>query len=114
MHQPQADEPAAAATAGRLEDRPQQNQTRDEGSSDQEPAQGVVLGEIVKTAREKIRVSLNSFKGYRYLDLRVFAIYPDGDRPTKQGITVKPSSIPGLRALLQLAEELARREGLIP
>jgi Transcriptional Coactivator p15 (PC4) len=114
MREPHTSGPAAAATAGRPEDRPEATQTGAEDRTAIGTAQGVVIGEIPKNAREKLRVSFAEFRGYRFLDLRIYAIYPDGDRPTKTGLTVRPAQIPSLRAMLQLAEESARREGMIP
>jgi hypothetical protein len=61
---------------------------------------------IPKNNMEEIRVMWSEYKGYRYLDIRVYAEV-DGktDRmPTKKGIALRPDLIPELVKALEGAQ----------
>jgi hypothetical protein len=64
-----------------------------------------VIGEIQKNKREKIIVSANEFKGYKYVDLRVH--YNDGEsaeyKPSKKGIAIKPELVEDIIKMIQEA-----------
>ena len=48
-----------------------------------------IIGEIQKNQKEKIIVSVNEFKGHRYVDLRIHFEGDDGEYvPTKKGIAI--------------------------
>ena len=56
-----------------------------------------VIHEFNRNSTEKVRFSLNSFKGHEYADLRIFYETDEGEwRPTKKGLTVS----------IELVEEL--------
>lgn len=58
---------------------------------------------IEKSQTEQIRVQWSEYKGYRYLDIRLFAELPNSHErtPTKKGITLKPELVPELIEALQ-------------
>lgn len=61
-----------------------------------------------KSATEQVQVSLNTFKGKTYVDLRIYYKASDGEyRPTKKGITVSPELLPELgEAIRKLIEKV--------
>lgn len=70
------------------------------------------IGSITKNDRESIVVALRTFKGHRFVDLRIHATRVDGEKvPTAKGLTLKPSALPELAQILGVAHEVARREG---
>ena len=65
-----------------------------------------------KNAREDIAVALRTYKGYRFIDLRLMASTPDGGTtPTAKGVTLKAGSLPELIGLLQRAHLAAVEAG---
>lgn len=47
-----------------------------------------VLGEVVKNDRERIRISIEEYRGNRFCDVRVFFEDAQGEwKPTRKGIT---------------------------
>jgi hypothetical protein len=72
------------------------------------------IGEIKKNAKEVVRLSLRSYKGSAFLDVRIWYMDSDGDlKPSSKGVTLRPSLIPELSAVLRSAEEQARARGLL-
>lgn len=69
---------------------------------------------IPKNAREEFRVALRTFKGYRNLDLRVFADNGVERVATGKGVSIKPENLGAVIRALQEAEAAARSEGLLP
>jgi len=70
---------------------------------------GIVVDSFDKNAREQIRVSINEFKGNRYIDIRVFFKDPDGTQylPSNKGVTLSHIKYPQLLdAILQVGEAL--------
>jgi hypothetical protein len=71
-----------------------------------------VIGTIRKNAQQDIAVSLRTYKGYRFVDLRLMASTPDGGTtPTAKGVTLKAGSVPELIGLLQRAHVAAVEAG---
>lgn len=61
----------------------------------------MLIGEIQKNSTEKIRVSLSEYKGYQFIDVRVYFEDDSGEwKPTKKGITVSKDNIEPLVKLL--------------
>ena len=61
----------------------------------------MMIGEIQKNATERIRVSVSEYKGYTYLDLRIFFENDSGEwMPTKKGVTISKDNIESLISLL--------------
>ena len=70
-----------------------------------------IIGTMRKNAREDIAVALRTYKGYRFVDLRLMASKPDGGTtPTAKGVTLKAGSLPEL-GLLQRAHVAALEAG---
>ena len=68
-----------------------------------------LIGEIQKNQKEKIMVSVNEFKGNKFVDLRVH--YEDevsGEyKPTKKGISLSKKVVPEvIELIMQGLEEL--------
>lgn len=62
-----------------------------------------VVYSFSKNALEEVRASITSFKGKKYLDIRIYYKTDDGDyKPSKKGITLSP-------ALIDEIEEAVRR-----
>ena len=65
-----------------------------------------LIASIPRTETEQIQVSINEFKGKKYLDLRVFYTTDSGSSwlPTKKGVTVYPENIDLLIGAIQSAK----------
>jgi hypothetical protein len=61
----------------------------------------MLIGEIQKNTTERIRVSVSEYRGYTFLDVRVYYEDDNGEwKPTKKGITVSKDNIESLIKLL--------------
>jgi hypothetical protein len=68
---------------------------------------GVPVHVIPKGPREQIRISLNEYRGFDYIDIRSFYLSDHGYRPSKKGVTLKKDLYPELfRGIMQLGETL--------
>lgn len=64
--------------------------------------EGIKLGEIVKSETDKIVVSVNAYKGHRYVDVRTYFQGDDGNYlPTKKGVTFSPKFIEAMIKILK-------------
>lgn len=61
-----------------------------------------------KNALEEVRVSISTYKGRKYLDIRVFYQGDDGEyKPSKKGVALSPELLPELEtAIKKLKDEL--------
>lgn len=77
------------------------------------PDQERLIAAIAKNSRERIAIALRSYKGHRFVDIRVQ--FADGGewRPTGKGVGVKPEILDDLIDALAQAREAARGEGLL-
>ena len=75
-----------------------------------------ILHTFPKNSIEEVRISLTSFKGQEYLDVRVFYRADDGEfRPTKKGVTINMELIPDLlEGLAKVREALGEEENALP
>lgn len=65
----------------------------------------MLLGEIQKNSTEKIRVTLSEYKGYQFIDIRVYFEADNGEwKPTKKGIAISPDKIDEIISLLKEAK----------
>lgn len=65
----------------------------------------MAVGEIQKNALEKIIVSTGSYKGYDFVDVRVYYQDKDGEwKPTRKGVAVPPDRLEELIELLKKAQ----------
>jgi hypothetical protein len=70
---------------------------------------GILVDSFEKNAREEIRLSINEFKGNKYIDIRVFFKGANGTEylPSKKGVTVSAGKYPALlEAIVQVGEAL--------
>ena len=77
---------------------------------------GPVIARIPKSAREEVRVSLETWRGRHSIDVRVYAQLadPSGEIvPTKKGASLPIAKLPELITALQDAKSEAARLGLI-
>ena len=75
------------------------------------------IAAIEKNNTEELRVTLNEFKGRRYLDIRTY-IDPYADEgqgrvPTKKGVTCPLAKLPELITALQDAQAQIEAQGLV-
>lgn len=76
----------------------------------------VVVATLEKNARERLRISLDHWRGHDLVDLRVCVPLAEHDRtlvPTKAGVSVRVALLPELIESLQAAEVAARAQGLL-
>ena len=74
---------------------------------------GKLIAEFKKNASDYVRVSLSTFKGYRFIDLRVYTTTDAGELvATKKGITVAPDLWDDFRAAVAAAEQELEAAGL--
>jgi hypothetical protein len=76
----------------------------------------IVIAELRKNARERVRIALDEWQGHHLIDIRVttqFAEAVDVWAPTKKGLSVNVSMLPALREALAAAEARALELGLI-
>jgi hypothetical protein len=70
---------------------------------------------VPKNAREEIKISLEEFKGHKFIDMRVYLKANDGQAPlpTKKGLAVNPSLWPQFRAALAQVDRALIEEKLL-
>jgi hypothetical protein len=76
----------------------------------------VVIGELQKNRRERLRIALDEWQGHRLVDLRIttqLAESADVWSPTKKGVSINVAHLPALVRALTVAEAKARELGLI-
>ncbi|MDR5756350.1 transcriptional coactivator p15/PC4 family protein [Caballeronia sp. LZ035] len=72
-------------------------------------SQEQVVIDIQKSPTQRIRVSHRSFKGRRYVDVRLLVVNAAGDFvPTQKGLMVRPELLPQVIQGLTLASQEAR------
>lgn len=65
-----------------------------------------ILHEFKRNPEETLRVSLSTFKGRKYIDVRIFYEDANGElQPTKKGITVTPELWDEFRKGIAAAEQ---------
>ncbi len=68
---------------------------------------GLPVHVFERSASEQIRISLNEFRGFEYIDIRVFFASEDGYRPTRRGLTLRKDLYPELfRGIVELGGAL--------
>jgi len=76
----------------------------------------VIIAELEKNRRERVRVALDQWQGHNLLDLRVTTQLTEGTdawMATKKGVSVNVVMLPDLLAALVKAEAKARELGWI-
>jgi hypothetical protein len=64
-----------------------------------------------KNVLEEVRVSLEEYKGNRYIDLRVYFKADDEFKPSKKGLTLSPDLLPELEQAVQKLKEAIGQGG---
>ena len=73
-----------------------------------------LIATIEKNSREEIRVSLDDWRGYDLVSVRVFYRRRDGEPlPTKKGITFDVKLLPEIIEVLEAARAAAIEEGCL-
>ena len=66
----------------------------------------MLIGEIQKNLKERIRVSIEEYRGHKFIDLRVYFEAENGEwKPTKKGIALNGDSIDAVIEALQKARK---------
>ena len=61
----------------------------------------ILIAEMAKNRRERLRVAIDTYKGHEVVDIRAFVEGPDGTpRPTRIGLTLRTALLPELVAAL--------------
>ena len=64
-----------------------------------------ILTTVSRSDTERIQVSINEYRGKKYLDLRVYYTTDDGMNwnPTKKGVTFSPDKLNELKTAIEQA-----------
>lgn len=70
-------------------------------------AEKLHLASIERNATEELQISINEYKGKKYVDMRIFYTTDEGDswNPTKKGVTIAPDKIEDVKVALTKAQE---------
>lgn len=77
-------------------------------------SEGVLIHELEKNKRQRVRVCLKQFKGHELVDVRIFAGLNEATNlpfPTREGISLRLAQLPELIGPLQFALSEAKRLG---
>ena len=67
-----------------------------------------IIGTVAKNTRESVAVMLRTFKGHRFVDVRVMVANGEGgSTPTGKGVALKAGALPELIELLGRAHKAA-------
>ena len=74
--------------------------------------EGKQLAVIPRTETEQLQISLKSYKGREYLDLRIFYTTDGGSSwlPTKKGVTISPDNLETLKEAVDEAMKELMKE----
>ena len=64
-----------------------------------------ILATVPRSATEEVQISINEYRGKKYLDLRVYYTTDDGLNwsPTKKGVTFSPDKLNELKDAVEKA-----------
>ncbi|WP_176043619.1 transcriptional coactivator p15/PC4 family protein [Burkholderia vietnamiensis] len=67
-----------------------------------EPEQlGTLIAELQKNSRERLRITVDQYRGHEYVGIRIWFVGEDGQyRPSRSGVTLKPALLPQLMQAL--------------
>jgi len=81
------------------------------GNGDSSDDFGIPIYVIQKTKKEQIRININEYHGFKYIDIRSFYLLNDQYKPSKKGITFKTDLYQEmLQAIVELGEALGYTE----
>lgn len=71
-----------------------------------------MLAVIPRTATEQLQISVSTYKGNQYLNMRIFYTTDDGQswNPTKKGVTFGKDALKTLEEAVQKAKEIMLTE----
>jgi hypothetical protein len=65
----------------------------------------MLIGEIIKTSSERLRITVEEYKGNTFVDLRIYyCTDEDAWKPTKKGVAIKPATLDEVIGLLKKAQ----------
>jgi hypothetical protein len=69
--------------------------------------ESILVHSFMKNALEEIRVSVSTYKGKKYVDLRVYYQDDNGEyKPSKKGIAISPELLPELENAIGKLKEI--------
>ncbi len=69
--------------------------------------ESILVHSFMKNALEEIRVSVSTYKGKKYVDLRVYYQDDNGEyKPSKKGIAISPELLPELENSIGKLKEI--------
>ena len=69
----------------------------------------MLIGEVEKNARERVRITVEEFKGHKFVDLRVYYLDREGTgKPTPKGIALTENIIDEVMGLLTRGHKALR------
>ena len=72
-----------------------------------------IVHEFKRNAEETLRMSLSTFRGKTYVDIRLFYTDPNGElQPTKKGVTITPELWDEFRSGIANLEETLQAKNL--
>lgn len=73
----------------------------------------ITVATIGKNQRDEVRVVLDTFKGQRLVDVRVFSAFTSSSivMPTKRGVSLQAGLLPELIEALSMARDKAEEMG---
>lgn len=77
------------------------------------PDEQKVLASFPRNSEETMQISVSTFKGRTYVDIRLYFADAEGQlKPTKKGVTVTPELWDRFREALRVAEEELQKRNL--
>jgi len=71
-----------------------------------------VIDSFRRTPTEEVRATLRTYRGRRYMDVRVYYLDDEGEfRPTKKGVNLSVEYVPELTAMIGKLVKAAAEEG---
>ncbi|MCL6622899.1 MAG: transcriptional coactivator p15/PC4 family protein [Syntrophobacterales bacterium] len=73
----------------------------------------VLVGELTKSPRQTLKISLRTYKGRRFVDIRTFSPLVEGGepKPTARGVSVSPEMWPRFREVLARVDQALCEKG---
>ena len=73
-----------------------------------------ILATIPRNATEQLQISVSTYKGNQYLNMRIFYTTDDGQTwlPTKKGVTFGKDALETLEEAVQKAKEIMLEENV--
>jgi hypothetical protein len=69
--------------------------------------ESILVHSFMKNALEEVRVSVSTYKGKKYVDLRVYYQDDNGEyKPSKKGIAISPELLPELENAIGKLKEI--------